>query len=97
MTRLTIDVAGQVTVVTDIAPYRAERDTIIAELSVIYEDFDPREVSALNHREQEIIDLVNRHAVLERVIESFNNESIRHANLLAGWQILNKHRAGDGA
>lgn len=95
MTRLTIAVDGQLTVVTDIAPYRAERDTIIAELSAIYADFEPGQVGALNHREQEIVDLVNRHAVLEHVIESFDNESIRRANILAGWDILKKHRAGD--
>ena len=97
MTRLTIEVDGQVTVVTDIAPYRAERDKIIAQLSVIFADFEKGPVSALNDREPEIVDLVNRYAVLQRVIESFDNESIRRANILAGWQILNKYRAGDGA
>mgnify|MGYP003385403251 CR=1 FL=1 len=97
MTRLTIEVDGQVTVVTDIAPYRAERDKIIAQLSVIFTDFENGPVSALNDREPEIVDLVNRYAVLEHVIDSFDLECIRRGNILAGWQILNKQRAADGA
>lgn len=96
MTRLVIEIDGQETIVTDITPYRAERDEIIGKLSAIYEGFDKGPVSALYGREAEIVELLNRHALTQYVIESFEKESVRRANLLAGWELVKKHSAGGG-
>lgn len=79
-------------VITDIAPYRAERDRILASLARIYAEFEEGKVDALASREKEIVDLVNRFNELTHVIDRFDAAAERRANILAGWEILKQHR-----
>ena len=97
MSRITVTENGAEKVVTDIAPYRAERDDVLAKLTRIYADFEKRPLSALEPREQEIVDLVNRYSELAHIIDRFDQASVRRANILAGWEIVKQHRAGESA
>ena len=97
MTSITITEDGAEKGVTDIAPYRTERETIVAELTQIYADFDKGSLSALDHRESEIVDLVNRYNELTDIIDRFDEAGVRRANILAGWEIIKQQRAGDSA
>jgi hypothetical protein len=97
MTGITIEEAGRKIVVTDIGPYLAERDEVLLKLATIYEKFDGGYVGALAAREPEIVELLNRYEFLQYVVRSFDQEAIRRANILDGWEIVKKHRAGDGA
>lgn len=81
-------------VITDIEPYRTERDRVLASLAPIYAEFEEDKVDALAPREQEIVDLVNRFNELTDVIERFDAAAERRANILAGWEILKQHREG---
>ncbi|MES2095298.1 MAG: hypothetical protein V4459_00920 [Pseudomonadota bacterium] len=96
MTSITIEEDGREIIVADIAPYRAELDRVIATLSSIYAEFENGPVGALVPREPEIVDLLNRYGFIQYVIQSFDQEGIREANILAGWEIVKQHRAGDG-
>ncbi|RUN78433.1 hypothetical protein EJC47_00725 [Sphingomonas sp. TF3] len=93
MSRITITENGVEKVVTDIAPHRAERESVLAELSAIYADFEKGTLSALDTREAEIVDLVNRHNELTNLVERFDKASVRRANILAGWEIVKQNRA----
>jgi hypothetical protein len=95
MTRITITEGGHEKIVTDIAPYRAERDAVIAKLRPIYADFEKGPVDALASREQEIVDLANRYNELSNLIKRFDAAAVRRANILAGWEIVKQHRADD--
>lgn len=97
MSRITITEKGIDKVVTDIAPYRAEREGVLAKLTHIYADFEKGPVETLASSEQEIVDLVNRYNVLTDLIERFDEAGIRRANILAGWAIVKQHRAGGSA
>lgn len=97
MTRITVTEHGRETVVTDIAPYRAERDRVLADLAEIFEGFEQGPISALAPREGEIVDLVNRHGFLSHAIESFEQAAIRNDNILAGWEIVKQNRPEDSA
>lgn len=97
MSRITITENGVDKVVTDIAPYRVERDDALAKLTHIYTDFDEETLSVLNSREQEIVDLANRYNELTNMIERFDKAGVRRANILAGWEIVKQHRVGDSA
>lgn len=97
MSRITITENGAEKVVTDIAPYRAERDDVLAKLTGIYTGFEKGTVSALNAREEEIVDLVNRYNELGHILDRFDQASVRRANILAGWEIVKQHRAGESA
>ena len=93
MTRITIMENGRETIVTDIAPYRAERDAVVANLAPIYKDFEKGPIDALVPREQEIVDLANRYYELTDLIERFDDAAMRRANIVAGWTIVKQHRA----
>ena len=97
MSRITITENGVDKIVTDIAPYRAERESVRAKLTAIYADFEKGPVDALAAREQEIVDLANRYNELTYLIERFDQAAVRRANILAGWEIVKQHRAGGGA
>ena len=92
MARITIAEDGIEKLVTDIAPYRAERDVVLAELTQIFADFETGPVSALDAREAEIVDLVNRYNELTHLIDRFDEAAIRRTNILAGWEIVKQHR-----
>ena len=96
MTSITIEEDGSEKLITDIAPYRDEREAVLAKLAPIYADFDEGAVDALAAREQEIVDLANRYNELTDLIERFEEATTRRANVLAGWEIVKQHRA-DGA
>lgn len=97
MSRVTITENGAEKVVTDIAPYRAEREGVLAELQTIYAGYDKNALSALDAREVEIVDLVNRYNELTNLIERFDKASVRSANLLAGYEIVKQNRAEGSA
>ncbi|RYY28397.1 MAG: hypothetical protein EOP62_04175 [Sphingomonadales bacterium] len=97
MSRITITQNGVEKVVTDIAAYHAERDGVLAELEAIYADFEEATLSALDAREAEIVDLVNRYNELTNLIERFDKASVRSANILAGWEIVKQNRAEGSA
>lgn len=97
MTGITIEEAGRKIVVTDIGPYLAERDDVLLKLAAIYTRFEEGSVGALAAREPEIVELLNRYEFLQYVVRSFDQEAIRRANIMAGWEIVKQHRAGDGA
>ena len=97
MSRIPITENGVEKVVTDIAPYRAERDGVLAELEAIFADFEEGTLSALDAREAEIVDLVNRYNELTNLIERFDKASVRSANILAGWEIVKQNRAEGSA
>lgn len=92
MSRITITENGAEKIVTDIEPYRAERDDVLAKLTSIYAGFEKGTVSALNGREEEIVDLVNRYNELTDIIDRFGQASVRRGNILAGWEIVKQHR-----
>ena len=95
MSRIVITENGRETIVTDIAPYVAERDAIVGSLNAIYADYQKLPGGALGTREPEIVDLVNRYQELETMIDEFELERLRRDNIRAGWEIVRKHRAGD--
>lgn len=94
MTRITITEDGREKVVTDVAPYRAEHEAVLAKLTPIYQGFEKGPVDALASREQEIVDLANRYYELTDLIERFDEATVRRANILAGWEIVKQNRAG---
>ncbi len=96
MTRITVTKDGVDKIVTDIAPYRAEREVVFARLTAFYAGVEQDSIDALAAREPEIVDLVNRYNALTHLIERFDAAAIRRANLLAGWEIVKQHRT-DGA
>lgn len=93
MSRITITENGREKVVTDIAPYRAELTAAVAKLKPIYAGFESGTVSALTGREDEIVRLANRIEEIEHIIASFEQEGVRRANILAGWEIVKRYRA----
>lgn len=93
MSRITIIENGEEAVVTDIAPYRAEFESVLAKLTDIYANFDKGPASALDGREQEIVDLINRYNELAYIIDRFNEAGARRANILAGWEIVTQNQA----
>ncbi|MBN2971005.1 hypothetical protein JW805_03110 [Roseomonas aeriglobus] len=93
MTRITITENGCETIVTDIAPYRAELTATVAKLKPIYARFESGTVSALDGREDEIVRHINRVEELEYMIASFEQACIRRANILAGWEIVKRYHA----
>jgi hypothetical protein len=97
MSRITITENGVEKVVTDIAPYRAERDGVLAKLKLIYADYEKGTLSALDAREPEIVDLVNRHNELTHLIDRFDEAAVRRGNILAGWEIVKQNRTGGSA
>lgn len=97
MSRITVTEDGAEKVVTDIAPYRAERDGVLAELTAIFADFEKGALSALDTREAEIVDLVNRYNELTNLIERFDEASVRRGNILTGWEIVKQNRAEGSA
>ncbi|WP_374943156.1 hypothetical protein [Sphingomonas sp.] len=97
MSRITITENGVEKVVTDIAPYRAELEDVLAKLTRIYADFEQGTLSALDAREGEIVDLINCYNELTHLIEKFDEAGVRRANILAGWEIVKQNRAGEGA
>lgn len=97
MTRITVIENGVEKVVTDIAPYRAERDDVFEKLSSIFADFEKGPVGALDPREVEIVDLVNRYNELTHLIDRFDEAATRRGNILAGWEIVKQNRAEGSA
>lgn len=95
MARIIITEDGREKIVTDIAPYRDEREAVLAKLAPIYDGFEKGPVDALAAREQEIVDLANRYNELTNLIERFDDATTRRANILAGWEIVKQHRAED--
>lgn len=95
MSRIVITENGREKVVTDIAPYVAERDAVVASLEAIYVDYKQRPGGALGPQESAIVDLVNRYHELDWWIEQFEIERVRRDNIRAGWDIVQKHRAAD--
>lgn len=95
MTRITVQIDGRETVVTDIGPYLKERDDILAALETIYAGFEKGPVDALASSEAEIVDLVNRFHVADHVIAMFESADAQRANILAGWAVVKQNRAGD--
>jgi hypothetical protein len=94
MSRITITEGGVEKIVTDIAPYRAERDSVLGKLNRIYADFERGPVGNLDMREREIVDLVNRYNELTHLIDRFDEAAVRRGNILAGWEIVKQNRAG---
>jgi hypothetical protein len=92
MSRITITENGVETIVTDIAPYRARRDGVLATLTLIYADFENVPAGTLDTREAEIVVLVNRYHDLTHTIDRFDEAAIRRANITAGWEIVKQHR-----
>jgi hypothetical protein len=97
MPGITIKINGRDTLVTDIKPYKTDRDQVLAKLTAIYAVFDEARADALGPREAEIVELVNRFNMLEHIIETFDSASARHANILAGWAVVKQNRSEDGA
>lgn len=97
MSRITITEDGREVVVTDIAPYKAELAATLEQLDAIYTDFEKSPIHALEPREGEIVDLLNRQDELGHIIERFEAAAVRRANILDGWEVVKRHRAGGGA
>lgn len=97
MSGITIEEAGRKIVVIDITPYLAERDEVLLKLEAIYDRFEEGSVGALAAREPEIVELLNRYDFLQYVVRSFDQEAIRRANILDGWEVVKQNRGGDGA
>lgn len=86
MTTMTITVDG--IVITDVAPQRAELQTVRAQLAAIYARFDPVHPERLLAREAEIVTLINRAEVLREIVERWDQAETARANILTGWEMV---------
>ncbi len=86
MTTMSVTVDG--VVITDVAPQRAELQTVRAQLAAIYARFDPGRPERLLAREAEIVTLINRAEVLREIVERWDQAETARANILAGWEMV---------
>ena len=92
MPRITVNENGVTTDVTDVEPYRAERETVKERLLAIYADYEAGGWEALAAHEPEICRLNNRLVELDQVLRAWSSAQ-RRENIAAGWKLVQALRA----
>jgi hypothetical protein len=86
MTVMSITVGG--VVITDVAEQRDELQAVRAQLTAIYDRFDPGRPERLLSREAEIVALLNRAEILREIVENWDQAETARATILAGWEMV---------
>lgn len=85
MQGITVQDGDEDKLVTDIEPYRQERERIIGHLLAMFEGVELADVAKLLPREAEVVELHNRLIVLDAMLVRWE-EARAHNNLKIVWE-----------